>query len=100
MGFLSIESGNMPTLNMQTSEIRESIIGLLREITGDEGFPETIDDEIAISEQMKLDSMDFLDLVIEIKKAMRIDIPEEEYGRLKSVGAMVSYLSCHLPAHH
>jgi acyl carrier protein len=41
---------------------------------------------------MELDSMDFLDLVMELRKRHRIQIPEDDYINLASMDSTVTYL--------
>lgn len=43
-------------------------------------------------EQMELDSMDFLDIVMELRKLYRVQIPEEDYGFLSTMTSTVQYL--------
>ena len=47
----------------------------------------------AFREQLELDSMDFLDIVIELRKRHRIQIPEEDYAELASMESTVRYLT-------
>ena len=49
-------------------------------------------DDVAFREQLELDSMDFLDIVMELRKRHRIQIPEEDYGELASMASTVTYL--------
>ena len=43
-------------------------------------------------EQLELDSMDFLDIVMELRKRHRIQIPEDDYIHLASMDSTVAYL--------
>jgi acyl carrier protein len=36
--------------------------------------------------------MDFLDFVIEIRKKLRVEIPEEKYAELVSIQALLDYI--------
>jgi acyl carrier protein len=36
--------------------------------------------------------MDFLDIVMELRKRHRVQIPEEDYGHLASMSSTVTYL--------
>ncbi len=36
--------------------------------------------------------MDFLDIVMELRKRHRVQIPEDEYGNLASMASTVAYL--------
>ena len=77
---------------MTPAEIREEILDILDNIAPDEDLSE-IKDDVAFREQLELDSMDFLDIVMELRKRHRIQIPEEEYGELASMDSTVAYLS-------
>jgi acyl carrier protein len=37
--------------------------------------------------------MDFLDIVMELRKQYRIQIPEEDYAHLNTMGGAVTYLT-------
>ena len=50
-------------------------------------------DEVALREQLDLDSMDFLDIVMELKKRHKIEVPQEDYTRLASMQSCVEYLA-------
>jgi acyl carrier protein len=47
---------------------------------------------VRFREQLELDSMDFLDIVMELRKRHRIQIPEDDYINLASMSSTVSYL--------
>jgi acyl carrier protein len=49
-------------------------------------------DEVAFRDQLELDSMDFLDIVMELRKRYRVQVPEEDYGELASMQSTVAYL--------
>ena len=76
---------------MSPAEIRDEILDILSEIAPDEDLSD-LKDEVSFREQMELDSMDFLDIVMELRKRHRVQIPEEEYGQLASMASTVKYL--------
>jgi acyl carrier protein len=76
---------------MTTIDIKEEILDILRDIAPDEDLSQ-LDDSVALREQMELDSMDFLDIVMELRKRHRIQIPEEDYPHLASMNSTVAYL--------
>ncbi|MEO8271715.1 MAG: acyl carrier protein [Aureliella sp.] len=76
---------------MTPAEIRVEIIDILSEIAPDEDLSD-LKDEQSFREQIELDSMDFLDIVMELRKRHRIQIPEEDYGQLASMASTVGYL--------
>jgi len=44
-------------------------------------------------DQLDIDSMDFLNYVIALHEALKIDVPETDYPRLASIDDAVSYLA-------
>lgn len=82
---------------MDPTEIRNEIIDILSEIAPDEDLSD-LNDELSFREQIELDSMDFLDIVMELRKRHRIQIPEEDYGQLASMASTVSYLEPRMAA--
>jgi acyl carrier protein len=42
---------------------------------------------------MDLDSMDFLDIVMELRKQHGIEVPEEDYPKLASLDSCADYLT-------
>ncbi|MEM8670794.1 MAG: acyl carrier protein [Planctomycetota bacterium] len=76
---------------MTPAEIREEIIDILEDISPDEEL-DSLDDDQAFRDQLELDSMDFLDIVMELRKRHRVQIPEEDYGNLASMTSTVTYL--------
>ncbi len=76
---------------MTPAEIRVEILDILSDIAPDEDLGGLVD-ATPFREQLELDSMDFLDIVMELRKRHRIQIPEEEYGQLASMASTVAYL--------
>ncbi len=77
---------------MTPAEIRNVIIDILSDISPDSDLTDLRDD-VSFREQIELDSMDFLDIVMELKKRYRVTIPEEDYPQLASMDSTVSYLA-------
>jgi acyl carrier protein len=76
---------------MTSLEIRECILDILSDIAPDEDLS-TLSDDTPFREQLELDSMDFLDIVMELRKRYRIQIPEDDYIELASMNSTVAYL--------
>jgi acyl carrier protein len=77
---------------MAPPEIRQVVLDILERIAPDEDLS-NLDDSKPFREQMELDSMDFLDIVMELRKQYRVQIPEEEYENLGTMDSTVSYLT-------
>jgi acyl carrier protein len=76
---------------MTSDQIRQVILDILERIAPDEDLTD-LDDARPFREQMELDSMDFLDIVMELRKMYRIQIPEEDYPNLNTMAGTVAYL--------
>ena len=76
---------------MTAAEIREAILEILADIAPDEDLSD-LKEDVPFRDQLELDSMDFLDIVMELRKRYRIQIPEEEYTELASMASTVQYL--------
>mgnify|MGYP001130122264 FL=1 len=78
---------------MTPESIREVIVEILSVINPDNvdrlAF---IDDEQPFREQLDLDSMDFLDIVLELRKRFRIQVPDDDYAQLETMSSTVAYL--------
>ena len=76
---------------MTAPEIRSEVLDILSDIAPDEDLSQLADDK-PFREQLELDSMDFLDIVMELRKRHRIQIPEADYQNLASMASTVAYL--------
>lgn len=77
---------------MAPDRIRQVILDILENIAPDEDLSDLRDD-VPFREQMELDSMDFLDIVMELRKQYRVQIPEEDYPNLTTMDSTVQYLT-------
>lgn len=76
---------------MTKDDIKETILDILSDIAPDDDLG-ALKDDVAFREQLQLDSMDFLDIVMELRKMYRIQIPEEDYANLNTMAGTVEYL--------
>jgi acyl carrier protein len=76
---------------MTREKVRAAVLAIIADIAPDENLSK-VDDEKALREQFNLDSMDFLDIVMELRKRFNIEVPEEDYNRLATMASSVSYL--------
>jgi acyl carrier protein len=76
---------------MTPAEIRDEVLDILHDIAPDEDLSQ-LDDNVRFREQLELDSMDFLDIVMELRKRHRVQVPESDYMELASMAGTVKYL--------
>lgn len=76
---------------MTAEEVREIVAEIIADIAPDEDMSSINDDE-PLRDQLGLDSMDFLDIVMELRKQHKIEVPEPDYPQLASMKSTVEYL--------
>ncbi len=76
---------------MTREEIGQTVIDIIRDIVPDEDFS-SLDPEQNLREQLDLDSMDFLDIVMELRKQYGVEVPENEYPQLATLNSCIDYL--------
>ena len=76
---------------MTESEIRNTILKIIGDIAPDEDLSD-IKPDVRLREQIDLDSMDFLDIVMELRKRYKVNVPEEDYKELATLDSCVAYL--------
>ena len=77
---------------MTAEQVKQIVIDIINEIAPDEDTSD-LKSEVNLREQMDLDSMDFLDIVMELRKQHDIEVPEEDYPKLASLDSCADYLT-------
>lgn len=77
---------------MTASEVRRIVVDIIADIAPDEDVT-ALDDKKSLREQLDLDSMDFLDIVMELRKRHKVEVPQEDYPKLATLESCVTYLS-------
>lgn len=77
---------------MNREEIRSTLLACLSDVAP-EMAGEQIEDDTDLRDELDLDSMDVLRWVQGIHKALGVEIPEEDYGRIATLGSAVEYVS-------
>lgn len=76
---------------MTSNEIKELILEIIEDIDDEADFA-SLDADKPLRDQLDLDSMDFLDIVMELRKRHKLQIPEEDYPHLASLNSCAIYL--------
>jgi len=76
---------------MTREEIKNAIYEIIEDIAPDEDLTELKPEDV-IRDVIELDSMDFLDIVMELRKRYKVEVPEEDYPHLASIKGCVDYL--------
>ena len=74
---------------MTRDEIYQAVIDILSTIVEDEDWS-----TLAMDENLKgkLDSMDFLDVIMDLRKKYGVEVPEKDYGHFATMQGCVDYL--------
>lgn len=77
---------------MTKEECKKIVLDIIEEIAPDEDLT-NVKSEVRLREQLDLDSMDFLDIVMELRKKHNIEVPEADYPELASLDSCAEYLT-------
>ena len=78
-------------MQAKSTDISAIILDIISSIAPDEDLT-SIKPEVRLREQIDLDSMDFLDIVMELRKLYGVQVPEEDYKELATLDGCVAYL--------
>ena len=76
---------------MTKDDIKKIVLEIIEEIAPDEDLSD-VKPDVRLRDQLDLDSMDFLDIVMELRKQHGIEVPEEDYPELASLDSSANYL--------
>ena len=76
---------------MTKDDVKQIVKDIIEEIAPDEDLG-SIKDEVRLRDQLDLDSMDFLDIVMELRKQHGVEVPEADYPELASLQSCADYL--------
>ena len=72
-------------------KVKEIVLGIIRVVAPDADLSR-VDPDVRLRDQLDMDSMDFLDIVMELRKRYKIEVPKEDYPRLATLNSCVEYL--------
>lgn len=81
---------------MTNDEVRAAVLASLRRIAP-EADPKTLRGDVALRDQVDLDSMDFLNFLLEIHAALGVDVPETAYAEVATLDGCVAYVAARNP---
>lgn len=77
---------------MTTDEAKAVIFGVLGNVAP-EIDPTTVDHDVDLSEQLDLDSMDFLNWMIGISEVTKLEIPQRDATEFLTIDGAAAYLT-------
>ncbi len=82
---------------MSEQKVKNIILDIIRVVAPDADLSD-VKSNVRLRDQLDLDSMDFLDIVMELRKRYKIEVPKEEYPQLESLDSCAVYLTPKLQA--
>ena len=76
---------------MDKEQVKQVVLDIIAEIAPDEVLSD-VKPNVRLRDQLDLDSMDFLDIVMELRKKHGIEVPEADYRELESLDSSAEYL--------
>ena len=76
---------------MTREEIIKLILGLVHESVPSEDLSD-VDPDIPLRDQLELDSVDFLNIIMELQMRYGLEIPEDDFIELTTLNRCVAYL--------
>jgi len=77
---------------MTKDECKKLVTEIIADIAPDEDLS-LLKPDVRLRDQLQLDSMDFLDIVMELRKRHNIEVPEADYIQLASLDSCAEYLT-------
>lgn len=77
---------------MTTEEVKNIVLEIIADVAPDEDL-DGLKGADSLRDQLDLDSMDFLDIVMELRKRHKVEVPSEDYSHLATLNSCVEYLT-------
>jgi acyl carrier protein len=77
---------------MTDADIKRAIFEALHKIAP-ESDPEALALDANVRKTLDIDSYDFLNFLIDLNEKVGVEVPEEDYGRLRTMKDMFDYFS-------
>ena len=77
---------------MTAEEVKQVVLDIISDVAPDEEVSD-INSAESLRDQLDLDSIDFLDIVMELRKRHSVEVPSEDYPRLATLDSCVEYLT-------
>jgi acyl carrier protein len=76
---------------MDKKKLETEILEIIKDVTMEEDIS-NIDHSTPFKDQLDIDSMDFLDIVMQVKEKYGIDVPAEDFTHFVTMNQLCSYL--------
>ncbi len=76
---------------MTREDIRQVLYEIMQNVLPEEKFV-NFKDDVPIRNQIAMDSMDFLEVILSLRKKYKMNIPEMDYDHFKTMNSTIAYL--------
>ena len=76
---------------MTRNDIKDLLLEIFEDIDDEADF-DSVDPDQPLRDQIDLDSMFFSDIVMDLRKRHKLQIPEEDYPQLATLNSCTNYL--------
>ena len=83
---------------MGHQQIKKIILDIIATVAPDADLSD-LKSDVRLRDQLDLDSMDFLDIVMELRKRFGVQVPEKDYPELATLQGCADYLTPLLADH-
>ena len=81
-----------PATSVNGKQVKDIVLGIIAVVAPDADLSD-VKSDVRLRDQLDMDSMDFLDIVMELRKRYKIEVPKEDYPKLATLDSCVSYLT-------
>ena len=82
---------------MNAKEMQARVVEIIRTVAP-EVEPGELRADRALRDQVDLDSMDWLRVIVGVHEKLKVDIPEKDYAKLRTLDDWSAYLAAKLPS--
>jgi acyl carrier protein len=82
---------NLPPDIDRAALVRQAVIDAVHVIAPEADFA-GVDGRRSLREQLDLDSFDFLNLLIDLRARLGVEIPERDYAQVDALDRLIAYL--------
>ena len=72
-------------------KIENLVLDIVGRVSGEDDLSK-LDYQAKLRDKLDIDSMDFLDVIMELRKRKKIEVPKEDYSRLATLDGCIDYL--------
>jgi len=77
---------------MTTAEITAAVVEGLRQVAPEADLA-SLPADAPLRETLGIDSFDFLTFIVGLHKTLGVEVPEADYGQLRTLDGLVSYIA-------